>query len=122
MSNPATRVRDIASVSRDQVQVGMSDCLTSRLSAIGADIEAVWPVLGKEDIFHNVHKLEAGRIRLSGQLKNGGDMCLRNHEAVAERDRVFVLDRKGVMVFGYESSVPFAEGAVFIGIHHPSQL
>ena len=84
MSNPTTRVRHIASVSRDKVQVGMSDCLTGRLSAIGADIEAVWPVLGKEEIFHNAHKLETGCIRLSGQLKNGGDMCLGNHEAVAE--------------------------------------
>ena len=69
MTNSPSRVRHITGVARDDVKVGVGDCLAGRFSAIGSDIKAVRLVLVEKKVSHNTRQVEAGRIRLVGQIK-----------------------------------------------------
>ena len=98
MPNTAARVRDVTGVTRDDMDMKMSDSLPGGSARVEADVVPVWPQLGVEPALYLVDEGEDVGPLVVSSVPPSRDHAARQDEGMARADREAVGDSERGMV------------------------
>ena len=102
MPDATAWVRDIAEVTRDQVDVKVGDRLSASSSDVDTDVEAVWGMVRFDKLFADLESLGERMLFFGGRFEPSRNMANRDEEQVAgaygKRVPQGVHDRRSVLV------------------------